>query len=71
MGTENRKFTRRNIDLVVQIEMIDGTIIRGVVLDLSQWSAPQSGQSRQFARAIHVKTRGQAPSVVSNCVALL
>jgi hypothetical protein len=36
MGTENRKFTRRNIDLVVQIEMADGATIHGVLLDLSQ-----------------------------------
>jgi hypothetical protein len=36
MGTENRKFTRRNNDLVVQIEMADGATIYGVLLDLSQ-----------------------------------
>jgi PilZ domain len=36
MGTENRKFTRRSIDLVVQIEPADGSTICGVLLDLSQ-----------------------------------
>jgi len=36
MGTENRRFTRRNIDLVVQIELTDGSTVRGVLADLSQ-----------------------------------
>jgi hypothetical protein len=36
MGTENRKFTRRAIDLVVQIDTDDGSTVRGELLDLSQ-----------------------------------
>jgi hypothetical protein len=36
MTTENRKFNRRNIDQVVQIELADGSSVRGVVLDLSE-----------------------------------
>jgi c-di-GMP-binding flagellar brake protein YcgR len=36
MESDNRKFTRRDIDLVVQIEMADGTTVRGALLDLSQ-----------------------------------
>jgi len=39
METENRKFTRRNIDLVVQIEIGDGSAVSGVLLDLSQGGA--------------------------------
>jgi PilZ domain len=37
--TENRKFARRNIDLIVEIETSDGSILRGVLLDLSQGGA--------------------------------
>jgi hypothetical protein len=33
---DNRKFTRRDIDLAVQIQMADGTTVRGALLDLSQ-----------------------------------
>jgi hypothetical protein len=36
MEIDNRKFTRRDIDLLVQIEMADGTTVRGALLDLSQ-----------------------------------
>jgi len=36
MEAENRKFTRRNIDLVVQIEIDDGSTVCGALLDLSQ-----------------------------------
>jgi hypothetical protein len=36
MEGENRKFTRRNIDLVVQIETDDGSTVCGTLLDLSQ-----------------------------------
>jgi PilZ domain len=35
-GRENRKFTRRAIDLVVQIESADGSNVNGVLLDLSE-----------------------------------
>jgi hypothetical protein len=36
MESENRKFTRRDIDLVVHIDTLDGTIIDAEMLDLSQ-----------------------------------
>jgi hypothetical protein len=36
MQTENRKFNRHNIDLAVQIELADGSTVRGVLLDLSE-----------------------------------
>jgi PilZ domain len=36
MKSENRKFTRRDIDLVVNIETDDGSTICGTLLDLSQ-----------------------------------
>jgi hypothetical protein len=36
---ENRKFKRRNIDLIVEIETPDGSALRGVLLDLSQSGA--------------------------------
>ena len=36
MEIDNRKFTRRDIDLVVHIEMADGTTVPGALVDLSQ-----------------------------------
>jgi hypothetical protein len=36
VGTENRKFNRRSIDLVVYIDTFDGPPVRGELLDLSQ-----------------------------------
>jgi hypothetical protein len=39
MRTENRKSTRRSIDLIVHIEMADGSGFRGALLDLSQGGA--------------------------------
>jgi hypothetical protein len=39
MEPENRKFARRDIDLAVQIEMADGSIVHGVVADVSQGGA--------------------------------
>jgi hypothetical protein len=39
MDSENRKFARRDIDLAVQIEMADGSIVHGVVADVSQGGA--------------------------------
>jgi hypothetical protein len=36
MVTENRRFVRRNIDLTVQIEMVDGSTVSCDLLDLSQ-----------------------------------
>jgi hypothetical protein len=39
MGTENRKFARRSIDLIVRLEMADGSAFRGTLLDLSQGGA--------------------------------
>jgi hypothetical protein len=39
MKTENRKFTRRNIDSVVQIETDDGSTVFGTLLGLSQGGA--------------------------------
>jgi hypothetical protein len=36
MGTENRKFTRRDIDLAVRIETVEGRNIRAALLDVSQ-----------------------------------
>jgi hypothetical protein len=36
MQTDNRKFARRNIDLVVQIETDDGSTVDGSLLDLSR-----------------------------------
>ena len=36
MESDNRKFTRRDIDLVVHIDARDGTIIDAEMLDLSQ-----------------------------------
>ena len=36
MGTENRKFTRRDIDLAVRIKLADGSTVPCVLLDLSQ-----------------------------------
>jgi hypothetical protein len=39
MGTENRKSARRSIDLIVHIEMADGSGFRGALLDLSQGGA--------------------------------
>jgi hypothetical protein len=39
MGAEQRKFPRRGIELVVQIRMVDGSIARAVLLDLSQSGA--------------------------------
>ena len=39
MGIEKRKFPRRRIDLLAQIEMADASTARGTVLDLSQSGA--------------------------------
>jgi hypothetical protein len=36
MESENRKFNRRNIDLAVQIELADGSTVRGILLDLAE-----------------------------------
>jgi hypothetical protein len=36
MKAENRKFNRRGIDLAIQIELADGSVARGTVLDLSE-----------------------------------
>jgi hypothetical protein len=36
MKADNRNFNRRNIDLVVQIELADGSTARGVLADLSE-----------------------------------
>jgi hypothetical protein len=39
MQAENRKFARRNIDLMVQIETDDGSTVNGALLDVSQSGA--------------------------------
>jgi hypothetical protein len=39
MGTENRKFARRDIDLTIQIDVADGSTAGGVLVDLSQGGA--------------------------------
>jgi hypothetical protein len=39
MGTENRKFARRDIDLSIQIDMADGSTAGGVLVDLSEGGA--------------------------------
>jgi PilZ domain len=39
MGTENRKFARRDIDRTIQIDMADGSTAGGVLVDLSQGGA--------------------------------
>ena len=39
MMTEKRRFPRQDINLDVQIEMIDGSTLRAVLLDISQGGA--------------------------------
>ena len=36
MKADNRKFSRRGIDLTIEIELADGAIARGTLLDLSE-----------------------------------
>jgi hypothetical protein len=36
MGAENRKSARHHIDLAVRIEMVDGSTVSCVLMDLSQ-----------------------------------
>jgi hypothetical protein len=62
MGTEARKFARRDIDLAVEIETVDGSSVRAILMDLSRGGArlkvkKHDGLPEQFTLKLSDKLR--------------